>query len=326
MRDAAREHARRVVLLTQAATILSTWPLWSVRVLPPNLPLIDLPLPAHVPLLLSLAVAWRWPARGALLHALVLALAALLDMTRLTAAPCSLAVLLLTLGLEKRDDGARLYLAALWGWAGLNKLLSPAFMAAPALALALPSWLPLRDHAAIGIALVEVTLGVLAMIPSMHRAVRIAAPLLHVGALVSLTLAGLNQGVWAWNAALAMCAWWLFQERAAHPMNQRDAGVALLFLALPSLYYVGLLHPAFAHQLYSDATPTTLTCRASGCINDLAMREGLDAFGVPVPPSVTTLRAYFLATCSPGDRWLARSHLRGAHYDAVIDQAECPAH
>jgi hypothetical protein len=96
-REAAREHARRVVLLAQAATILSTWPLWSVRVLPPNLPLIDLPLPSHVPLLLSLAVAWRWPARGALLHALVLALAVLLDTTRLTAAPCSLAVLLLTL-------------------------------------------------------------------------------------------------------------------------------------------------------------------------------------------------------------------------------------
>lgn len=319
------ERARRIVLLGQGITVLSTWPLWSVRDAPPNLPLWDLALPCHFPLLLSLLVALRWPARGALLHALTLAFATLLDTTRLTPAPYSLAILLLTISVTKDDRVARAYLASLWGWAGLNKLLSPAFFGAlaPALAMSLPTWLPMREHAALVGALVELTLGLLALIPRAERGVRFLALGLHTTITLGLVMAHHNHGVWAWNAVLALSPWWLFQHRAAPRWETRKAALAALFFVLPALYYVGLTPPAFAHQLYTDATPTTLTCRASGCINDLAMREGLRALGVPIPPSVTTLRAYFLATCSPGDRWLARSHLRGADYDAIIDQAQC---
>jgi hypothetical protein len=49
----------------------------------------------------------------------------------------------------------------------------------------------------------------------------------------------------------------------------------------------------------------------------------MDAFGLPIPPSIGTLEAHFFATCAPGDRWLARSRLRGPSYGEVIAEAEC---
>lgn len=319
--DKRREWARRLVVLAQALTLLSTWPLWSVRMAPPNLPLVGLPLPCGALLMLSLAVAWRWKREGALLHAVLFGLSVLLDTTRLTAAPCSMVLLLLLLSLDGGERLVRPYLASMWCWAGLNKLLSPAFFGGvvPVMVTVLPAWLPGREHAGLLVALLELTLGVLALMPRGHRGVAVPALVLHLGALGTLLTLRINEGVWAWNLLLALLPLLVF----AAPLKTRPPLASALFFVLPALYYVGLMPPALAHQLYSGAEPTTLTCRADGCIDDLAMREGLDAFGVPVPPSVMTLRAYFFATCAPGDTWLVRSHLRGAGYDQVIEEARC---
>ena len=76
-----REGARVAVLLAQALTLISTWPLWTLRALPPRLPLLDVPLSCGLPLLISLALTWRWPMRGALVHAAMLGGSVLLDTT-----------------------------------------------------------------------------------------------------------------------------------------------------------------------------------------------------------------------------------------------------
>ena len=316
-----REGARLLVLGAQALTLLSTWSLWSVRTAPPNLPLLDLPLPCGALLLLSLPAAWRWKKEGALLHAALFALSVLLDMTRLTAAPCSLVLLLLLLSLPGGERLLRPYLASMWCWAGLNKLLSPAFFGGvvPGMIAVLPSWLPEREHAGLAVALFELGLGLAALVPRAHRGVGPLALVLHLGALGTLLTLRINEGVWAWNALLALLPMLAF----AAPLNCPPPHAAALFFVLPALYYVGLMPPALAHQLYTGATPTTLTCRADRCIDDLAMREGLAEFGVPIPPSVLTLRAHFFATCAPGDTWLVRSHLGRAGYDRVIDTARC---
>jgi hypothetical protein len=314
----------------QAATILLTWPLWQLREAPPNLPLVALPVPCGALLLATLAPVVRWPLVGAVAHAVALALACLLDVTRFSPAPVSLALLLVTTARPSAEPIARAHLGALWLWAGVGKLISPAFFASisPAIARALPSWMPARELVGPSLALAEVLLGLLALLsPFAPRragaAVVVLGPIMHGAALVTLVLAGLNRGVWAWNAALALLALALFHRPATSPSSPGWALVPSVVLwLLPAGYPLGL-HPTLAHQLYTGATPATLTCRAAGCAADTEARAGLSALGVPVPPSVGTLRAYFEATCEPGDLWLARSRLPGAGYDAVISEASC---
>lgn len=326
-----------VVAVGQLATLALTWPLFGARATPPLLPAIDLPvgdlaaLPIWVLVAGSLAaLVWR-PIVGGPLHLATVLAAALLDTTRFTPPVLSLAILGLSASRPALHGLGRAHLSAMWLWAGAHKLLSPAYFAvlAPALSSHLPDVGPLRDHAGLSVALIELALGVVSLVPRAARVVGPLAALLHLSALATLLALDMNSGVWAWNLALAALAPSFFSDAgpgsrpasAARPRSELAFQVVLL--GIPALSYVAPLHPTLAHHLYSGATPTTLTCGADGCTPDVELRVGMDAFGLPIPPSIGTLEAHFFATCAPGDRWLARSRLRGPRYGEVIAEAEC---
>ncbi len=130
--------AYRIVLVwCQAATVLITWPLWQVHHSPPMLPALPLPsFDLGVPLLLSLVVVLLSPMRGVVILSVLVLYAVLSDQTRLQPEVISLVLLLWgTLPYATAKTIARTHLVALWFWAGLNKLFSPAFhsVLAPAL-------------------------------------------------------------------------------------------------------------------------------------------------------------------------------------------------
>jgi hypothetical protein len=133
---AGRALVLRVVLVAcQALTIALTWPLWQARASPPLPPLLPL-LPiwsmpsvhGGIPqfscgfaLLATLAlVLWR-PRAGIAAHLAVLALAIVMDETRLQPQVLSLALLMLA---TLPGSGARFvglaHLVALWLWSGVH--------------------------------------------------------------------------------------------------------------------------------------------------------------------------------------------------------------
>ena len=116
-------------VLCQGATLLITWTLWDVRAgsSVPNLPVFDwLPqLPFGILLIVSLLFVLVDPKRGLFIHLMILAIASLLDQMRLQ--PQFLANWMLMLACVY-PEGLRIvrwFLATLWLWAGLHKLLSP---------------------------------------------------------------------------------------------------------------------------------------------------------------------------------------------------------
>jgi hypothetical protein len=326
---------RGILVAGQAATIVVTWPLWELRQEPPLLPWLDLACPCGALLLSTLVLAALRPLPGALLHAAALAFAIALDETRAQPAPLSMALLLVASSDARLLPLAPAHLCTQWAWAGTHKLLSPAFFAvvAPAIARALPAWLPGREHAGLLGACVEIALGCLVLVPRARRVAAGVAVVFHLVLAASLALLDINRGVWAWNVVLAGTAWALFGSPANEPApstgrvhRRAIAGAWALLAFSPALHYGGAIHPALSHQLYTGGAPTTLTCDREGraCRSDVELRETLDAFGVPIPGRLELLRAYFLATCAPGDRWLARSRTRGPDYGEIALEARCP--
>ncbi len=319
---------RAVLSLGQLATFVSTWPLWQPRHTPPLLPAFDVHLdaiPWGVPLLLSVLAAWRWPKIGSAVHLLLLLMACALDASRFGPAPLSLAILSCATSTPRLTPLGRAQLSAMWLWAGLHKLLSPAYFAVlvPIAGTALSPWIP-PWVLGLSVACVEIALGLCAAFDRTRVVARVLAPLVHLGALAILVALDVNPGVWAWNATLAWCAPAILASSPAIGTASASPRVlAAVLYVTPALHYGGLLHPSLTHQLYSGATPTTLTCRVDGCRSDVEAHEGLAHFGVPIPPSPATLRAYFLATCAAGDRWVLRSRTRGHTYGTVLDRAIC---
>lgn len=275
--------ARLLVLVGQAATVLVTWPLWSPRASgPPTLPLFDgLPeLPFGVALLLTLALVPLRPRLGAVLHAVVLALAVVADQTRLQPTTVSLAILLFATTHARALAPA--HVAALWFWAGAHKLLSPAFGAGldPAFA-----------GFEIPIACAELGLGLAAILRL--RLTTMAALVLHTGVAAVLV----SQGRWAlvpWNLVLAGAGLFLHLPRS-RPLE-------LALLAAPLGLYLGLTSPYLAHALYTGDTWQSVRCGDAGCEADPERAQTLAAFGVPLEPSPRALRAHFLATCRAGEQ------------------------
>jgi uncharacterized membrane protein YphA (DoxX/SURF4 family) len=319
--------ARAIAALAQCATVLVTWKLWSVRLDPPALPLgPSMAVPFGHALIVTALVAIPFARVGSILHALALALAIVADLNRVQPSPFSFAVILLGTSFGARGWViARVALAALWFYAGLNKLLSPGWFSgtAPWLLSALTrtpaplvsKWFPWV------IAGGEMTLGLLVLLPFTRRLAALGAVLLHVGILFDLGPWGhkWNEAVWPWNAGLALLApflLWPFRKepvretaRQSHPL----ALAACAWLALaPLLWHVGLYPAYFSHHLYSEDLPTSRWCDEDRCANERANDEVYAALKVPLSPSVPIIRAYFLARCRRGEylvveetrRWL----------------------
>jgi hypothetical protein len=295
---------RWLVVAATAVTFLVTWDLWRVRDTPPMLPALALPLlDMGIPLLLALAVVLVRPKIGVILYTVLLIYATLIDQTRIQPEFISFMFLMWgTLPGKNAPLIGRAYLISMWAWAGINKLLSPAFIAStgPGLLATLlpdaPIWL--RMNGGYLIALSELSIGILAVFPKTRLFAALLALGVHTNILLILSPLGRNwnESVWGWNAALAFAGFALIAPwketlaqsfRAARPLA-RVAVVILLIMPLG--FYFGVVDAYLAHNLYSSNVPS-----ASKTPNTWTL------FEVPFPPEHRLFEQHFQLTCHKGE-------------------------
>lgn len=333
---------RLVVVGCLAITLLITWPLWQVHRTPPMLPALPalrlLAVDLGWPLLLSLLVVLVRPVAGMLLFTVLVAYAVVIDQTRLQPEVVSLVLLLWgTLPAVGLQMIARAHLIALWGFAGLHKLLSAEFHtdAAPWLLAGLivqpPSWL--ANHAGYLFGGAECLLAMLVLLSRTRRIAAWLALVLHTGILLALSPVGhhWNEAVWPWNVALglsgfALIAPWREGLRWSVRAAPWPARLALLALLVSPLgFYVNRVDAYLAHNLYSANTPRSLFCSGGGgCRTEAASEETFAAFNVPLPPEHRLLRAWFDWTCQAGD-WMLIADGRWwmKHRERDVQRFEC---
>jgi len=301
---------RALLVAAQAATILATWPLWqSGEAGTPRLPMIELPaIDAGPVVLITLALTLSRPRVGVWAHAAALGLAIAADQTRLQPSVVSIALLLVATVPRHAALGPA-HLAALWTWAGLHKLLSPAFAtaAAPAMFGA--------TEAGVGLALVEVALGLAVLHGAARRPAALGALLLHGALAVGLLVRG-ELALVPWNVVLALAGLTLPAARS----RRLDA----LLLVLPLGFYVGLVDPYLAHVLYTEGVASTVRCGADACDSDVEHRATVAAFGVPLEPTPRLLRAHFEASCDRGDTLFLTGPQTWLHPEPVPSEIPCP--
>ncbi len=325
---------RGILVAAQAATILLTWKHWQVRDVPPLLPLFDVPQIAMGPVLLvSLIVVLFWPRIGVPVHTGLLVTAIIGDQCRLQPHVISLCWLMWgTAGWPGGLLVARSSLAATWLWAGIHKLMSPAYytFSGPLMLSGLWPGAPssVAVPVALIVALVEIGLGIGTFIPAYRRTVSIAAVVFH-----SLVLAVLAFGfnwdryVWPWNVALA-CAgplvvanWRGIGLGDVWPRTSRLArGIAIALLVMPVGYWFGVVDAYLAQCVYADNTPRAFIC------SPFTKRQNLFTMcleqGIVVPPAHRLFAACFRGIGQPGEwlevedpRWIAR--LRGQSFRKI---------
>jgi len=306
---------RWLVIACQAATIWITWPLWQQRDSPPLLPVFTLPgFDLGLPLLATLAVVLFAPVLGMGMHTVLLLYAILLDQTRLQPEIVSLAFLLWgTLPNLLAQSFARAHLIAMWTFSGFNKLISPKFFEdiAPWMLKSFPvdpnSWL----HAHFGyiVALSEMSIGLLALVPATRKLSAVMAFGVHAGILLVLSpLANnWNISVWPWNVALAFAGFaliapWKESVLASLSRCHRMARPVLLILLLsPIGYYFGMVDAYLAHHLYSANIPTAMVSCPVQCPATVDPSITWLKLNVPLPPEHRLFEQYFRLTCQPGD-------------------------
>lgn len=316
---------RTLLAAAQVATVVLTWPLWTVRDSPPNVPLLAVPrIDAGLPLLAGIAAAWLLPRRGLALQAAILLWAIVSDQCRIQ--PHMLSMLCLACGTIPGSRGgvlvARGSLVALWFFSGVHKLTSPAFFSGtmPALLSALGLPWGARASLACGAAIGggEIALAVACILPATRRAVPAAACCVHSLIVLVLSPWGLdwNPEVVPWNVVLAFAGFALVAPwrdplpGAAWRLAGRPARVAAVLLLLgPVGYWLGLVDAYLAHCLYSNDAPRAFICTPFGR-RDLQLV--CHAAGVQVPPAHRLFEPIFLGVGRPGEwlevedpRWIA---------------------
>jgi hypothetical protein len=283
----------------QFATIVITWPVWNVRSEPANLPLMQLPgLSFGWPVVLSLLVALVWPRVGVALHAGIVAAAIVWDQYRLQPQFLSLIVLMAGCVWPTGTALARWYLAAMWLWAGLHKLLSPEWYGFQSALFLTECGLSDEWHVgfAILVGLGEVTLGILAALAPRRAA--IPCLLVHLGILLALSgLRDFNSSVWPWNLATAVVGMWVLRQDAPTPAGWPRWAAAMCFL-VPAGFFVNLVNPHLAFVLYSGNMP-----RATHIAHDSTHRiDGWAGLDVPFPDSPRLFVEMFRRTASGGEK------------------------
>ena len=306
--DAAgyKEHVRYAVLcialVCQLATVLISWSAWNVREQPINLHLVPLPqFSFGVLLVLTLLAAFFWPRGGVIAHAVVLAASCLWDQHRLQPQVLSLAVMMFATQWPAALWLASKYLAAMWLWAGVHKLLSEEWFG-------YGSWLYLQESGlaadawhvpfAALVAGFELGLGVLALFAPRRAAVWCIV--LHLGVLLSVSplLRNHNPSVWPWNLATALVGAWILRQELP-PTNTWMHYLAIaVLLIVPAGFYADLVNPHLAFVLYSGNLPRALHT-APGSTKRL---DGWTGLAVPFPDSPWLFLKVFELTASAGDK------------------------
>lgn len=303
-----------IAVASQLATVLITWQLWEVRIEPPNIPVQEITqISFGVFMLVSLFGILIDPLRGFVLHVGLMVVACILDQYRMQ--PQFLANIVLMLATLGRRGQLVCYwfLAAMWFWAGLHKLISADWFAHASF------WIFSRAHIGRDVALVllkpfamfvavtEIALGLVALIR--HRAAAFGCVLLHVGISVLLLKIEWNYSVIPWNLATATVGYWVLSaNRRASGQSSAVAGenrhvllqsvAAITFFVLPIGFYFGVYDHGYANVLYSDSLP-----RAQMTGKEMLRTfRGWDVVNVPFPCERRTLRQFFERLGKPGDK------------------------
>lgn len=309
---------RWLVIACQAATIWVTWPLWDHHTSPPMLPAAPLPsFDIGLPLLATLVITLFAPFLGMVLNTVVLLYAFIVDQTRIQPEVVSLAFLMWgTLASPTAQGFARAHLIALWVFAGVNKLVSPAFLTETAQMLLdglVPHTTPwLHDNIGYIIAGTELSTGLFAIFPRTRKLAAVMAFGLHAGILLDLSPLGLdrNISVWPWNLALAFAGFaligpWKESVSRSLAMCQPVMRPLILLVALaPIGYHVGVTDAYMSHNLYSSNIPRAYVSCQGGCIENADPSATWLAFNVPLPPERHIYEQYFDLTCRPGNDML----------------------
>lgn len=332
-----------VALAAQVATLIITRELWEVRA--DGMP--HLPVFAGVSqisffwiLLATLAAVPFFPRSGVWLHLGLMLVACLFDQMRTQ--PQFLAIWILMAGVTHGATGVgltRWFLASLWFWAGLHKLLSPSWNTIHAWEMANALGLNADQFyysVAILVGLSEMGVGLLAWFKPKFGAV--GCILLHCGIVVYLSPLFLNWNfsVIPWNLATAIIgAWILFKagglsQKSRIPVNsdnrlpwwqavwfQRVFFAVLLIV--PSGFYLGWMDHGYSHVLYSDHLPRGLVTHDDGTV------EKVSAWGVlaaPFPNERRLLRQYFFIVAEVGEKFHVRdprAFLNDIHLEMTVD-------
>jgi hypothetical protein len=323
---------RLLVVAMQAATILITWQLWQLRDDPPLLPALNVPqFDMGYLLLASLAVVLAAPRLGLALHAALLIWSMLQDQFRMQPELISMWLLMLgTLSHPAAKLIARVHLVTIWFYAAFHKLICAEyyFHEVPPQFTGLfgenDPWPTIFDMLRGGVALFEMSLAVLALIPRTRKWCAWQAAIFHIGVLQYLMFwldpgedrFGWNEAVWPWNIALIPAGFALIRtwpSTAWHDLRVRPlwarAVVALLCI-YPAGYYVGLVDAYLAHCLYSINTPAAAILTYGG--DEPEQIYELRALHIPFPPVPRLYEAYFDKIAQPGDTLIIKDRRRYA--------------
>ena len=204
-----------IAVAAQAISIAITWPLWNVRSTGcPHLPVFEgLPQISFGWLLLfTLALIPFRPRTGVWVHFILLLVATLFDQMR--AQPQFLATWVLMIAATYQTGAAltRWFLASLWIWAGVHKLISPDWMSHRSANMTAALSLDVESFSLIvaySVALSEILVGLLAWFKPRWAA--LGCVVLHVGIVIYLSplFRDWNYSVFPWNLATAVIGFWV---------------------------------------------------------------------------------------------------------------------
>lgn len=299
-------------MISQAATIIITWPLWQPRLDPPTLPVFDLPnVSFGVLLLLTLVGVAVAPRPGLVIHIAILVISGIFDQFRLQPQFYANALLLVSFTSDMGSRLGRWFCVSLWLWAGIHKAVSFDWWGPSSFQLLKRMPVDLSDYHVLFAALVAVT-EILAGVLALFRpkwAMFIAAPM-HLGILFFLIAINWNYSVFPWNLSMAVGGTWLMfeawkrqemrkQDSDANPAMKRwEWGVAVAALVLPAGFYTAHVDHGFAHVLYSASIPRGVISNSSGGTSI----SGWGELAVPFPNERRLLRIYFERSAEPGDK------------------------
>lgn len=298
-----------LAVVCQLTTIAITWRVWLVRDDPVNLPLpgipgMSAPYSAYLilmPLVISAAAILVWPRPALAAHATIYVFACLLDQYRLQPQYFSLIVLIAACCTQFGPWFARWYLASMWLWTGIHKLLSPDW-------LGIESWRFLRNVGinagdsslsfAIAVGIAEIGTGLLAIFKPRFAVAPCIA--IHLAILLTLSplLANHNESVWPWNLATAVIGAWVLSQSAPSPKPVVRLVVVSLLAIIPAGYYIGLVNSRLSFLLYSGNLPQAIHTSPA----ETELLGGWTGLKVPFPNSAGTFKQQFELRSAAGDK------------------------
>lgn len=330
--DGDRPVLRLLLLVCQGIVLAFTWKLWSARGAegPVHLPLGDATwldacqVSLGWPLAASLAITWRWPRVGLVFTAAILCLGMVLDQWRIQ--PEMLSFLFLVLGTLPGRGPRRItvaHLISIWLWGGLHKVLAGDYPLAMAKNLQETVSQSITTETGVvlawGIALGELTIALLALIPPTRTYAGWLAAVGHIALAVWAFANSSISTVAPWNLALALSALvyvggvWDRVKKAELDQSSDplwSVVAAWLVLLYPALYYANFCHPYFAWCLHSSNMPIAMWQPApvvddsglphSPASEPLLLRD-LKKFNVPLIAMPGICRSYLRRTGEPGD-------------------------